>query len=120
MAYSYRVPQTPQDALEAAKYSYLCLPFQILVSVLSRLSITILLIRLFGIHKWFKQFVICLFCIIAAVSIAFIPVTLSQVTPVQTLWDPSLVAKERWSAEIWTYYAAAQQCKSKGTTPLEG
>lgn len=102
---------TPQDGLQAARYSYIALSFQIMVSVLARLSITILLIRLFGVHEWFRYCLVSLFCTIAVVSIAFIPISFSQVDPVQALWDPSVVVKRRWAPQIWMYYAAAQQCK---------
>lgn len=111
MMYSSRVPLTFEDGVLARKYSYICVSFQILVSVLARLSITILLIRLFGIYTWFRHSLVSLFCIIAVVSIAFIPITFCQVTPVQALWDPSLVVKEKWAPHIWVNYTAAQQCK---------
>lgn len=105
--------------MEAAKYGYIAVPPHVLVSVLARLSITILLVRLFGIHKWFKLSVTSLFCIVTVVSIVFIAITFSQVTPAQALWDPSVIVRERWAPEIWIYYAAAQQCEYTAATAFE-
>lgn len=106
-----QVPMTPQDGVQALKYNYLALPFQVTVSVIARLSITILLVRLFGIHKWFRYSVIALFGIIALLSIAFIPMTFTQVTPVESLWNPFLVGEERLARAIWMKYAAFTQCE---------
>lgn len=102
---------TPEDAVRSLKYNYIGLPFQVAVSVFARLSITILLVRLFGVHKWFKRSVTALFAILAILSIAFIPMTFCQVTPVQALWDPFSTVTNRWQPDIWTNYAAFMQCK---------
>lgn len=110
--YANKVPLTPEDGVQALKYNYVALPFQVAVSVFARLSITILSVRLFGVHKWFRQSVITLFCIIALLSIAFIPMTFSQVTPVQSLWDPSIIDKhQRLDPDSWMKYAAFTQCE---------
>lgn len=101
----------PQDMGETGKYGYITFPFNILVSVFARLSITILLICLFGIHKWFKTTVISLFCLTAVMSIAFILINFCQITPVTTLWDSSIVVKEAWDPQIWICYTAILQCE---------
>lgn len=118
--YEYRVPLTPQDGFAALKYRRIALPFQVSVSVIARLSITILLLRLFGVHRWFKLAVVAQFCIVAMLSVAFIPMAFSEVKPIQALWDPSLTVRERWDPNIWVAYAAATQCEKEPTTPLEG
>lgn len=109
--YANRVPLTPQGGVQALKNNYVALPFQVAVSVFAMLSVTILLIRLSGVHKWSRQSLIALFCIVAVLSIAFIPMTFSQVTPVQLLWDPFLVGRQRLAPHIWIDYAAFTQCE---------
>lgn len=108
--YDLRSPLTAEDQVEALKYNYVALPFQVSVSVLARLSIMILLIRLFGVHALFKRFLVGLFAILAILSLAFIPITFCQVTPTQALWDYSLVVKQRWNPHIWLYWACVTQC----------
>ena len=109
--YDVRVPTTVEDEVEALKYNYLALPFQVTVSVLARLSIMILLIRLFSVHKWFKWFLIILFATISLLSTVFIVITFCQITPVQALWNYSLAVTKRWNPNIWLYWACVTQCQ---------
>ncbi|KJZ74376.1 hypothetical protein HIM_06186 [Hirsutella minnesotensis 3608] len=56
-------------------------------SILARISITISLVFLFGVHKWLKWFLIIFAAIQTIVGIVEIVITYTQVVPVYGLWD---------------------------------
>jgi hypothetical protein len=68
-------------------------------SIVSRISIAVLLVRIFGIHVWLKWslIVITSLQVVAAVVLTF--TSWLQVRPVQGLWDPTIPAK-RISSDV--------------------
>jgi len=109
IAYDNRVPLTAEDALESLRFNYIALPFQVVVSVLARLSIVLLLIRLFGVHAWFKRFLIILFTLIFVLSVCLIPIAFCQVTPTKALWDLSVPITKRWNPNVFIVWASINQ-----------
>ena len=70
----------PDQLIEVLKWSWVAMSPGILVSILARISITILLIRLFGVHTWFKWFLIILTTIQVIISTAVFVVSWAQGT----------------------------------------
>ncbi|KAI1150243.1 hypothetical protein F4825DRAFT_427397 [Nemania diffusa] len=107
--YQNKTPPTPGDITQALKFNYAAIPTTIVVSILARLSITILLIRLFGVHLWFKRFMIAQFVVVCLLSFPFIGLTFAQKTPVQALWDMNIMVTKKLDPKIWLYWAIFTQ-----------
>ncbi|KAF2757489.1 hypothetical protein EJ05DRAFT_391150 [Pseudovirgaria hyperparasitica] len=74
----------------------------ILVSILARISITILLIRIFNRKSWLKVYLI-IFTILQSIGgIMVIIIIFAQSDPVEALWNPLIPAK-RWNPNIQLY-----------------
>jgi hypothetical protein len=101
----------PNEMLNILRNNWAGVPGGTLVSMLARVSITILLIRLFEVYTWFKWFLIFFTSVQCVLGIVFIPVTYIQVKPVEALWDFTILDAERWDPRIWLYMAYAFQCE---------
>ncbi|KAK5992085.1 hypothetical protein PT974_05483 [Cladobotryum mycophilum] len=86
------------------KWNWISTTLAILVSILTRISAVILLVRIFGTKVWLKWFLIVfttLQSIVASLVIIFVWV---QVSPVEGLWNPLLPAR-RWDTRVQQYSA---------------
>jgi hypothetical protein len=95
------------------KWSWLANTPGLLVSITARLSIAILLVRLFGVHEWFKWFVIVVTAACSIMTIVIIPCTYLQTTPVSGNWNPFDPSVTRWNPKIYITMAFVGQCKSR-------
>lgn len=89
------------------------------VSILARVSIAVLLVRLFGVHAWFKWFTIGLTTIQTVVCGVIIPLTWVQVQPVEGLWDIYRTDVKRWDPKIVQYVMYVGQCEFSLSRPDE-
>lgn len=87
------------------KHNFLSVPPGILVGLLSRTSIAILLIRLFPPYRWFTYYLIVFTVLMWIIGIACMPITFLQSTPVEGLWDLTMVGVKSWDKRIWLYSA---------------
>ncbi|KAK7737855.1 hypothetical protein SLS62_011422, partial [Diatrype stigma] len=78
---------TPDNLIDLLKWSWFSNPLAILVSVTARVSIAILLVRIFGIRTWFKWFMIVFTSMVVIIGILNIVIVWFQAHPVQALWD---------------------------------
>ncbi|KAI0964900.1 hypothetical protein F4678DRAFT_454617 [Xylaria arbuscula] len=62
-------------------------------TVLARISIALLLIRLFGTKIWFRYFLIITNVLQASFSISLLVIIFTSVSPLEGLWNPHLPAK---------------------------
>ncbi|KAI0173704.1 integral membrane protein [Hypoxylon sp. FL1284] len=91
---------TPNEMINILKWMWLANTPGLLVSILARISIAILLVRLFGIHTWLKWFIIVVTAICTILTVVILPCTYLQSTPVSGNWDPSTPAKH-WDPRIY-------------------
>ncbi|KAI1339294.1 hypothetical protein F5Y15DRAFT_383879 [Xylariaceae sp. FL0016] len=70
-----------------------------LVSILARISIAILLIRVFGSQKWLKWYLVIFTSLSTVVTLAYLINIWLQVSPVEGLWNPMIPAR-RWDPKI--------------------
>jgi hypothetical protein len=61
-------------------------------SILSRTSVAILLVRIFGVHTWLKWFLIVITVLQVVASVVLAITSWVQVRPVQALWNPLIDA----------------------------
>lgn len=76
----------------------------ILASVIARISIAILLARLFGIRRWFRWYVYTVTALQSFCECLLIIVVWAQCRPVEALWNPSIPHK-CWDPEIELAFA---------------
>lgn len=102
----------PWDLIQILKWNWIALPGAVFTAVLARISVTILLIRLFGqVHRWFKWFLVLITSIQIISGLVLIPITFLQATPRRALYDIFMVDAYRWDPRVWTYTAYFFQCQ---------
>jgi hypothetical protein len=106
----------PYDRLTAvqkitkSKWGYISAIPSILTSCIARISIAILLVRIFGVRRWIKWYLIIFTSLETILSILSIIFLVAQCTPWSGLWDHTIKAK-CWDPFIYAYTALATQCK---------
>ncbi|TGJ86979.1 hypothetical protein E0Z10_g1715 [Xylaria hypoxylon] len=99
------------DALQkvnVSKWGWISAIPSILVSCVARISITILLVRIFGVRRWLKWYLICFTSVLSVLSVLSIIFLAAQCNPWDGLWDRTVQAK-RWNPYIYAYTALAAQ-----------
>lgn len=81
---------TAEQYSHVIKWFWLSTTPAILVSIVSRLSATVLLIRIFGTKRWFKVFLIIFTSLQTIAGVVTIITSWTQVRPVEALWDPAV------------------------------
>ncbi|KAI1476105.1 hypothetical protein F4774DRAFT_428504 [Daldinia eschscholtzii] len=97
---------TALESTMVEKWSWIIAPATHLIALLARISITILLIRIFGTKLWFKRYLIIFTTIQSIVSLAVIIIALAQCQPYELNWNPSLPGI-RWDFGIYGWTAIA-------------
>ncbi|RYP60985.1 hypothetical protein DL769_007910 [Monosporascus sp. CRB-8-3] len=92
----------------AQKWSWVSTTFATLVSVLARISIALLFVRVFGAKLWFKSFFIICTTLIIINGVLAIIFSWVDVRPVQAIWNP-LIDSNRWDPTISGYTAFVLQ-----------
>lgn len=101
---------SPQQEIDVLKWMWIANPTGLMVSILARTSIAILLVRLFGVHRWFRWFVIIVTTMATAITIASIPCEFLQATPISGVWDPFDVTATHWDSSITISIMFVTQC----------
>ncbi|KAI1779312.1 hypothetical protein F4818DRAFT_438094 [Hypoxylon cercidicola] len=79
---------------------------------LARVSIAILLVRLFGVHRWLRWYLIVTTTLLGVSSILYVVVTFLQASPVEALWDILRADARRWDPRVWLGAALLYQVLS--------
>ncbi|EPE28202.1 integral membrane protein [Glarea lozoyensis ATCC 20868] len=88
-----------KQAVGIAKWIWMSFTPGITSSIVSRISICILLVRIFGVRVWLKWLLIVLTVFQVAMSVALALTSWLQVRPVEGLWNPKIHA-HRLSPEV--------------------
>jgi len=92
---------TPIQMINVLKWMWLANTPGLLVSILARISIAILLIRLFGaVHAWLKWFLLAVTGMCTILTLIILPCTYLQSTPISGNWNPTVPAKH-WNPKIY-------------------
>lgn len=81
---------TIDQLINILKWAWIKTTTSILVSIIARISITILLIRIYGNIRSFKMFLIASTTLQTVVGVIIIIVVWVQASPVQGLWNPAI------------------------------
>lgn len=103
--------QKPDQYVDVFKWSWLSILPGIMVSILARISIAILLIRLFGIHLWMKWGFIILTTLQTVFQVLAIILTLLVTKPLTSLWDIYNPSVTRFNELVVQDIEYAAQCK---------
>ncbi|KAK6825859.1 hypothetical protein PG987_013353 [Apiospora arundinis] len=96
--------EQPHSFVEILKWIWISVAPGMLVSILARVSITLLLVRLFGgVYRSFKWCIIILTSFTVLFCGLLIPFTYLQVTPVDGLWKLYSPVVSRWDPRIVLY-----------------
>jgi len=101
---------TPLQRRQTSKWGWISATPSIMTSCIARISIAILLVRIFSIRRWLKWYLIVFTSLLTVMSILSIIFLTAQCTPWSGLWDRTIPAK-RWNPLIYAYTALATQCK---------
>ncbi|KAI0457470.1 hypothetical protein F5B21DRAFT_501517 [Xylaria acuta] len=99
---------TPNQFKQSNKWSWFSAAPSILASCIARISITILLVRIFGVQTWLKWYLICFTSLLTIVSVVAIILLAAQCVPWYGLWEYTIEAR-RWNPLIYAYTALASQ-----------
>lgn len=91
----------PEELMAILRDNWASVPPGIFVGLLSRTSIAILLGHLFAPYRWFIYYLISFTTLMWVGGIVQIPLTYLQATPVQALWNFTMVPERRWDTGIW-------------------
>ncbi|XDG08334.1 hypothetical protein ABKA04_007949 [Annulohypoxylon sp. FPYF3050] len=82
------------------KYEWFTVPPGLVSGIFARISICIFLVRLFGVHTWFKYHAIALTGFGVVLNIVIIVCVFVSRNPVESLWSPFVVDKNKWDPAI--------------------
>ncbi|KAI1348375.1 hypothetical protein F5Y01DRAFT_292494 [Xylaria sp. FL0043] len=99
---------TPLQRMQVSKWGWVSGIPSILVSCTARISITILLVRIFGVRRWLKWYLIIFTSVLTVLSLLSIIFLAAQCSPWSGLWDSTVKAR-RWNPYIYAYTALAAQ-----------
>ncbi|KAI0009470.1 hypothetical protein F4779DRAFT_581727 [Xylariaceae sp. FL0662B] len=100
---------TTEELIMTKKWTWISAPFANLVSLCARISIVIMLIRIFETRKWFKWFLIIFTTILGIVDILALLFVWVQVTPIEALWNINVPAKQLLDPGVQQYASLALQ-----------
>ena len=103
---------TADQMVQVLKWNWISSLPGMIVSIIARISIAILLVRLFGVRVWFKRFMICTTTLQSLLCTAIIFCTWLQSTPVTGLWDIYDTKARHWDYRIVLYMEFLGQCES--------
>jgi hypothetical protein len=89
----------PEDIIEIVKVNWESTVPGILASITARISIAILLVRLFGVKTWFRWYIYIITASQTIVEILFIIAIWAQCKPVEAIWNP-IVSHTCWNPII--------------------
>jgi hypothetical protein len=101
---------TPVQRRQTSKWGWISAAPSIMTSCIARISIAILLVRIFGVQRWLKRYLIGFTSILTVMSILSIIFLAAQCRPWSGLWDRKMTAR-RWNPYIYAYTGLATQCK---------
>lgn len=106
---------TAEQRLNINKWSWTFAVPGFLVSIIARISIAILLVRIFGRVKWFKIYMTYFTTIQTIVGVLSIIFLVAQCDPYEGLWNKAVI-RRYWDKRIYQYTALALQCELPSAT----
>lgn len=102
----------PLQSVMIRKWSWIIAPAVYAVSILARISIAILLVRIFSVKRWFKNYLIIFTVIQTLTGLTVVVMTFGQSQPYEVYWNPTLPGGKKWDRRIYNYTAVIYICES--------
>jgi hypothetical protein len=103
---------TLEEYNELDKWSFWALPPSHIVSVLARISIAIVLIRIFAAGRaWFKWLLVGFTTFLSLFAVVAIILLFVQITPAEANWDAAVPGQRTMPVEVQRNYAETMQCQ---------
>ncbi|KAK7949580.1 hypothetical protein PG988_016219 [Apiospora saccharicola] len=99
---------TAEQNFNINKWSWIFAVPGFLVSIIARISIAILLARIFGRVKWFKRYMVYFTVVQTVVGVASIILLVAQCEPYEGLWNKAVI-RRYWDKRIYQYTALTLQ-----------
>jgi hypothetical protein len=101
---------TPDERIQAGKWSWISQPFVIMGFATGKVSVGILLLRVIGSTSTFwRKWILCFAVVTAFLASAVnVILTFAQCSPAEALWNPQLVVEGKakcWPPSIQTNFA---------------
>ena len=110
---------TPQQRVQSIKLNWISQPFGIMAIGIAKASVAFSILRFQSPNKWRTRVLYFIALSITLLSILSCILTFVQCTPVRALWSPELAATAKcWAPDVFTYYAIAQNSRSKVHIPF--
>jgi hypothetical protein len=104
---------TVRQLVELQKWEYITALVSATVSVMARISITVLLIRIFGSSRpWFRHFAFVLTTVTGFMGLVSAMLAWLEKFPVDALWDFSVTPYWHMDGRVNQYMTEASQCES--------
>jgi hypothetical protein len=102
----------PNELVETQRWEWCAVPPGIAAGILGRISICVLLVRLFGVHVWFKWFAIVLTTLGVVMNAVTCICIFVQVQPVEAFWNPFITTTvTSWNPRIVQNMMFSAQCE---------
>lgn len=101
----------PDQVVTMSMWEWFSVPPGLVSGILGRVSICILLIRLFGVQKWFKHYAIALTACGVIINIIIGICLFAQRQPVESLWNPFIPNPKKWGSNIVQDMMFLGQCE---------
>lgn len=101
---------TAEQMFNINKWSWTFTVPGFLVSIIARISIAILLVRIFGRVRWFKMYMTYFTTIQSIVGVVSIIFLVAQCDPYEGLWNTAVI-RRYWDKRIYQYTALTLQCE---------
>lgn len=96
--------------INVLKWIFISIVPGVCASIAARISITLLLISLFGTKVWLKRWLVSTTALVAVLGTLSVVLTWAQTSPVEGLWNRLLPAR-RWDPMIPAATVYAAGCK---------
>ncbi|KAI1809186.1 hypothetical protein GGS20DRAFT_338671 [Poronia punctata] len=95
----------PEQLIMIRKWSWIIAPAVYVISILARISIALLLVQIFGVKRWFKNYLIYYTGFQTVVGVTVFIFTVAQSQPYEVYWNPTLPGGRHWDRRIYNYTA---------------
>jgi hypothetical protein len=103
---------TIDQIIEMTFWAWWTVPCSILSNVIARISITIVLVQIFGVRIWFKRLIITFTSVMSILGLANFVFIFFQVSPLEASWNLRVQPNWRLSTYPHSVLMFIQLCKS--------
>lgn len=93
---------TMEEIIAMSKWQWGTVPVNLLANIISRVSIAIMLVQIFGVHKWFRKAIAAVTATVTTLGLVNFIYVFFQAKPFQASWDIRIEAE--WRLQPLAHY----------------